>query len=109
MAFTLFAFVLPVSIIAILFLSYRYYKRRGLKRLREKEGEIEQAYNELLNIWNRDRYLEHKTIIQWLKDWSYLEPIVFKNVNNKLMSSELKTRITRLFSVIRNSEKEAAD
>jgi len=34
-------FVLPASIIAILLLSYRYYKRRSLKQLRDKESEIE--------------------------------------------------------------------
>jgi len=39
MALTL--FVLPASIIAILLLSYRYYKRRSLKQLKDKESEIE--------------------------------------------------------------------
>jgi DNA helicase-4 len=101
-------FVLPASIIAILLLSYRYYKRRSLKQLRDKESEIEQAYNELLTIWDRDRYLEHRTITQWLKDWSHLKPIISKNVNKRLVSSELKTKINRLFWVFQNTEKEVS-
>lgn len=106
MALTL--FVLPASIIAILLLSYRYYKRRSLKQLRDKESEIEQAYNELLTIWDRDRYLEHRTITQWLKDWSHLKPIISKNVNKRLVSSGLKTKITRLLPVFHNTEEEVS-
>ena len=101
-------FVLPASVIAILFLSYRYYKRRSLKQLREKESEIEKAYNELVAMWDRDRYLEHRTITEWLKEWSHLYPIISKNINNKLISSELKTKICRLFSVFHNTEEEVS-
>jgi DNA helicase-4 len=108
MALTLFLFVFPASIFAIILLSYRYLKIGSLKQLRDKESEIEQAYNELLTIWDRDRYLEHRTITQWLKDWSHLEPIISKSVNNRIMSSELNTKITRLFSVFQNTEKEVS-
>src|SRR3972149_12144320 len=95
MALTL--FVLPASIIAILLLSYRYYKRRSLKQLKDKESEIEQAYNELLTIWDRDRYLEHRTITQWLKNWSHLKPIISKNFKKKLLSLEIKNKNNRFF------------
>jgi hypothetical protein len=108
-ALVLFLVVLPASIIAVLLLSYRYYKRRSLKQLRDKESEIEQAYNELQTIWNRDRYLEHKTITKWLKDWSHLEPIVSINVDNKFAGSELRTKISRLFSVFDNTEEEVSE
>jgi DNA helicase-4 len=108
-ALVLFLVVFPVSVIAILLQSYRYYKRRSIKQLRDKESEIEQAYNELQTIWDRDRYLEHKTITQWLKDWSHLEQIVSRNVDNKFASSELRTKISRLFSVFNNTEKEVSE
>lgn len=104
----LFLFVIPASIFAVILLSYRYLKRMGLQELREKESDIEQAYNELLSIWDRDRYLEHRTISQWLKDWSRLEPLISKTVNSKFVSLELKPKIDRLFSVFSNTEEEVS-
>lgn len=108
MAPLLFLFVLTASVIGLLFLIYRCYKKRSFSQLRDKESEIEQAYKELLTIWNRDRYLEHRTIAQWLKNWSYLQPLIAKSVNYKLSSSELKNKIARLSSVFNNTEEEVS-
>ena len=103
------AFILTLSIIGILFQGYRYFKKRSFRKLIDKALEIEQAYNELLVIWNRDRYLEHKTITKWLKDWSYLEPIVTKYFNSNFMSSELKTKINKLISLFHDTAKQVSD
>ena len=100
---------LSASIIGSLFLSYRHYRKKNLKnKLKEKEPEIEQAYSELKALWDRDQYLEHRTITQWLEKWSYLKTTIAKITENKLPSSDLKTKITRLFSVFNNTEEEVS-
>ena len=103
------ALIFTLSMIEVLFQGYRYFKKRSIRKMIDKAPEIEQAYNELLAIWNRDRYLEHRTITKWLKDWSYLKPIISKYLNSNFMSSELKTKITRIFSLFHNTEKEVSD
>ena len=108
MALTVFLLLLPVFSLGILFLSIRYYRKRSERQLTSKEPEIEQAYNELQTIWNRDRYLEHKTITKWLQNWSHLEPLIAKSVNSKLSNLELKSKVTRLLSVLKNSEEEVS-
>ena len=105
---TIFLFLLPASLLGILFLSFRYYRKKSQKQLTRKQSEIEQAYDELLTIWNRDRYLEHKTITKWLQNWSHLEPLIAKSVNSKLSNLELKSIVTRLLSVLKNSEDEVS-
>jgi hypothetical protein len=105
----LFLFILPISIIVILFFSYRYHKKRSIgNKLRIQELEIIQAYEELFILWNRDQYLEHRTINQWLKNWSYLKPIIAKSVNLKISSQELKEKIAKLFSVFNKTEEEVS-
>jgi DNA helicase-4 len=105
----LFLLILPLSIIVILFFSYQYYKKRSIgNKLRIHESEIIQAHEELLVLWNRDQYLEHRTINQWLKNWSYLKPIIAKSINLKISSLELKEKITKLFSVFNKTEDEVA-
>ena len=109
MALLLFLLILPACMLGILFLGYRYYKKRILKnKLREKELEIEKAYNELLIIWKRDRYLEHRTLNQWLEKWSYLEPITANFIKNNISSSDIKDKIARLSSLFNNTEEEVS-
>ena len=98
-------FLFPISLLAIIFLSYRFIKKMGLKnKLREKTSEIEQAYKELEAIWDRDRYLEHRTIIQWLNEWAYLKPLLTKIVNHRVSGSDVQDKITRLVSVFDKTE-----
>ena len=98
-------FVFPISLLVIIFLSYRFLKKMGLKnKLREKTSEIEQAYKELELVWDRDRYLEHRTISKWLNDWAYLEPLLAEIVGHRVSSSDMHDKITRLVSVFDKTE-----
>jgi len=98
-------FVFPIFLLAIIFLSYRFLKKMGLKKkLREKTSEIEQAYKELELIWDRDRYLEHRTITKWLNEWAYLEPLLAEILNHRVSSSDIKDKITRLVTVFDKTE-----
>ena len=107
LALLLFLIGMPASVIGVLFLSYWHHKKKSFQNeLKDKESEIEQAYNELSAIWNKDRYLENRTITQWLKKWSSLKTAIARSVNHKLHSSELKNKIARLFSVFNNTEEE---
>jgi len=106
--FAFILFVLPALIIAAYLVIYYDNKRRSIKQLKEKKTEIELAYKELKALWDRDRYLEHRTIAQWLKDWSHLEKTVARYINNKFASSELKIKLSRLFSVFHNAEEEVS-
>jgi len=101
----LFLFVFPISLLAIIFLSFRFFKKISLKnKLRKKNSEIEQAYNALIKIWTKDRYLEHRTINQWLHEWDYLKPLIVKIVNHKISSPDIQDKITKLFSVFDKTE-----
>ena len=101
-------FVFPVSL-AIIFMSYRFYKKNRLKKqLKNSLAEIDQACKELLIIWNRDRYLENRTIKQWLNKWSYLHSLIARTVNQKNYSPDIQDKITKLFSVFDRTEEEVS-
>ena len=101
----IFLFVFLASLLIIIFFSYRFFNKISLKnQLRKKNSEIEQAYNELIMIWTKDRYLEHRNIQQWLHEWVCLKPLIVKTVNHEFSSQNIHDKIANLFSVFDKTE-----
>ena len=105
----LFLIVFTVLLSVIIFWSYRFFKKNSLKKqLKKSVSDIEQAYKELSIIWNRDRYLENRTITRWLNNWSFLQPLISKIVNQRISISGIQDKITELCSVFDKTEEKVS-
>ena len=94
-------FLIPFLIILSAILYYIFLKTHRIKEKKEcknklelKSNEIEQAHKELMTLWNRTRYLEQRTIKQWLAKWSYLESLINDCVKHKISNLKLNQEIT---------------
>jgi len=102
---TLFLFVLAVLSIYILFRRSRIKKKKNVKnKLELKSNEIKQAHKELMTLWNKDKYLEQRTINHWSKKWSYLESIINDCMKYKISNLIVNNEIAILFSVFKKTE-----
>lgn len=93
----------------IFLLALKVHKQKNFEEILELDTpEIEQAHKELLSIWDKDRYLEKRVIMQWIKKHSNLQSLLIDLEKSKISNLDLRDKIGWLFSVFDKPEETVA-
>ncbi|TRO48262.1 hypothetical protein E2P47_03195, partial [Candidatus Bathyarchaeota archaeon] len=94
----------------IFLLALKVYKQKNFEEILELDTpEIEQSHKELLSIWDKDRYLEKRVILQWIKKHSNLQPFLRDLEKSKISNLDLRDKVGWLFSVFDKPEEMIAE
>jgi DNA helicase-4 len=97
------AVFVPLLLGLVLSYHFKANKRKETTKEFSKHGsDIRQAYQELTNLLNSDRYVERRTIDSWNKKWSFLLSLLKNAKKLNVVDSELSKETTMLLKVFEN-------
>ena len=73
-------------------------------KLDQNRNDIKLAYEELKSLFEKEFYLENRTIKQWLIKWASLKPIINNYDNYCISDSQINSEIKQLYPVFNQTE-----
>jgi DNA helicase-4 len=94
--------IASVTLISAAIFSHQFKankRKKTLLELSNRRCDINQAHEELNDLLNSDRYVERRTIDLWVKDWSFLFPLLKDLKKHKIIDTDLNEKTAMLFKM----------